>query len=1153
MDLKFKGIAWVGNIYQKFEAICQEVDNIVSQDPVKYVENHVQTGCESMKKFCSDVVQELLPSSVDPVEHEDEAVPLKQNDENRTYIKSLTGIEENLVDIDFKELSVGLDAFGPMEKVWADGLSFSGLHLVVDELMPELSMNSIEGEEFSLSLGENGDVPINENPDVDVEENFKKEKPSSHQVLGLNSCGEKDLCEPSLSSEYVDENHENAQDPVKHVENQVQTGGESMKKFCSDVVQELLTPSVDPVEHEAEAVPLKQNDENRTYIKSLTGIEENLVDTDAKELPVDLDAIGPMENAWADGLSFSELHLIVELMPELSMNSIEGEEFSLSLVENGDVPKYENPDVGVEENFKKEKPFSHQVLGLKSCGEKDLYEPSFSSESVDKNHENTQVILSEVSPVCLVHGEGLKSHEELGSNCAVETEFVSDYLNAPLSSELACSVESCEDKASACSVYGERFRSLQKIGTTSDNPANETKCISDHLSMVWSSGLASSVESCEIKTPTCSVHGEEFQSLQNVGKICSNSADETESISDHLSTLRSSELASSVESCEKKTPGCSVHGEGFQSPQKLGTTCSNSADETDSASDPSNPLLSAEQVLSVETCGNKALVCSAHCEGFQSPQKFGTTCIKSADETDCASDPLNPLLSAEQVLLVETCENKAPACSVHGEGFQLPQKLGTSCSNSADETDCASDPSNPPLYAEQVLLVETCEIKTPACSVHGEGFQSPQKLGTSCSNSADETDCASDPLNPLLSAEQVLPVETCENKAPACSVHCEGFQLPLEKLGTSCSNSADETDSASDPLNPLLSTEQVLPVETYENKAPACSVHGEGFQSPEKLGKTCSDSADETGCASDPLNPLPSAEQVLSVETCENKAATLSVHDGGFQSSKKLGTTCSDSEDETDCVSDRLSTLLSSEHSSESKIANMELVYSSNSLATEAYDLSKLSPANFLIKEEKICNPVGDALCVPDVPSNLPSFNSVPIAPYLNGSAETGHASLCGVESNGLDTSKINDTAPQSGSTGNKCDQSWESTQLEAFISFQLGQSGDSGDDISGMDTIELFDKVGPEDECVFVDNKELYAVSRRLRELRSYRKRIQDAFTSKKRRAKEYEQLAIWYGDVDGGSSQNTQNLLPPSTTEQVHIKKPPTHDSCDSEWELL
>ena len=77
--------------------------------------------------------------------------------------------------------------------------------------MPELSMNSIEGEEFSLSLGENGDVPINENPDVDVEENFKKEKPSSHQVLGLNSCGEKDLCEPSLSSEYVDENHENAQ------------------------------------------------------------------------------------------------------------------------------------------------------------------------------------------------------------------------------------------------------------------------------------------------------------------------------------------------------------------------------------------------------------------------------------------------------------------------------------------------------------------------------------------------------------------------------------------------------------------------------------------------------------------------------------------------------------------------------------------------------------------------------------------------------------------------------------------------------------------------------------------------------------------------------------------------------------------------------
>ncbi|GMP54997.1 hypothetical protein CsSME_00019957 [Camellia sinensis var. sinensis] len=50
MDLKFKGKRWVGNIFQKFEAMCQEVDDFVSQDTVKYVENQVHTvgDCEKI-------------------------------------------------------------------------------------------------------------------------------------------------------------------------------------------------------------------------------------------------------------------------------------------------------------------------------------------------------------------------------------------------------------------------------------------------------------------------------------------------------------------------------------------------------------------------------------------------------------------------------------------------------------------------------------------------------------------------------------------------------------------------------------------------------------------------------------------------------------------------------------------------------------------------------------------------------------------------------------------------------------------------------------------------------------------------------------------------------------------------------------------------
>ncbi|KAL7161823.1 hypothetical protein ACSBR2_042319 [Camellia fascicularis] len=66
--MDFNGIAWVGNIYQKFEAMCLEVEEVMYQNTVKYVENQVQTVGVSVKKFYSDVVQDLVPPScIDPV------------------------------------------------------------------------------------------------------------------------------------------------------------------------------------------------------------------------------------------------------------------------------------------------------------------------------------------------------------------------------------------------------------------------------------------------------------------------------------------------------------------------------------------------------------------------------------------------------------------------------------------------------------------------------------------------------------------------------------------------------------------------------------------------------------------------------------------------------------------------------------------------------------------------------------------------------------------------------------------------------------------------------------------------------------------------------------------------------------------------------
>lgn len=69
MDLK--GISWVGDMYNRFESMCVEVDEIIAQDTVKYVENQMLTVGASVKKFYSEVMEDLLlPSSLDPVKEE---------------------------------------------------------------------------------------------------------------------------------------------------------------------------------------------------------------------------------------------------------------------------------------------------------------------------------------------------------------------------------------------------------------------------------------------------------------------------------------------------------------------------------------------------------------------------------------------------------------------------------------------------------------------------------------------------------------------------------------------------------------------------------------------------------------------------------------------------------------------------------------------------------------------------------------------------------------------------------------------------------------------------------------------------------------------------------------------------------------------------
>ncbi|KAF3621737.1 putative LOB domain-containing protein 2-like [Capsicum annuum] len=66
MDLK--AISWVGNVYQKFETMCLEMEEAMYQDTVKYVENQVNIVGTNVKRFYSEVMQDVHPQcSIDPV------------------------------------------------------------------------------------------------------------------------------------------------------------------------------------------------------------------------------------------------------------------------------------------------------------------------------------------------------------------------------------------------------------------------------------------------------------------------------------------------------------------------------------------------------------------------------------------------------------------------------------------------------------------------------------------------------------------------------------------------------------------------------------------------------------------------------------------------------------------------------------------------------------------------------------------------------------------------------------------------------------------------------------------------------------------------------------------------------------------------------
>ncbi|KAJ4975627.1 hypothetical protein NE237_000733 [Protea cynaroides] len=161
--LECKGITWVGNLYQKFEAICLEVEDIVCEETTKIVENQVQSVGVSVKKFYAELVQDLLPPST------------------KDHEKLKEGIDENPIE----ELppTEELEVVAPDGKDLSRGSSFKVLPNI-SHLLPPSSEDHVKGTgaDFSIKQTENSSV-IHEKLKFGVVEFTEDDELSSPKVL----------------------------------------------------------------------------------------------------------------------------------------------------------------------------------------------------------------------------------------------------------------------------------------------------------------------------------------------------------------------------------------------------------------------------------------------------------------------------------------------------------------------------------------------------------------------------------------------------------------------------------------------------------------------------------------------------------------------------------------------------------------------------------------------------------------------------------------------------------------------------------------------------------------------------------------------------------------------------------------------------------
>ncbi|KAL5055072.1 hypothetical protein RYX36_035754 [Vicia faba] len=233
MDVK--GMNWVGNMYQKFENMCLEAEDLMYEDTVEYIENQVQTVGESVKKLYSDIMRDLIPSLSCILDENDDDSELsidRRTADSRFGKKQVQNFMERSAKANTKQttehrrIGLNVDKNGIHAAAY-DRTGKTGALFTSSSRKPVKKSNIVSRSKHHI-----GSMDVKSNLGFDV--NKVNEKPVATKIFNEISSAGTDTCIPSECSE---------------ISNEDQNHLASVSKTASDEEKQIGTRSCDDQSH----------------------------------------------------------------------------------------------------------------------------------------------------------------------------------------------------------------------------------------------------------------------------------------------------------------------------------------------------------------------------------------------------------------------------------------------------------------------------------------------------------------------------------------------------------------------------------------------------------------------------------------------------------------------------------------------------------------------------------------------------------------------------------------------------------------------------------------------------------------------------------------------------------------------------------------